>query len=79
MSLSQLSTQQKDKISQELISLYYQNYDNDSQKEFLQEIESSIKSMMFGKQEVDFYMFYVDEKPVLSTYIKHIDDDTVYW
>lgn len=79
MSLSQLSTHQKHKISQELISLYYQNYDNDSQKEFLQEIEGSIKSMMSGKQEVDFYMFYVDEKPVLSTYIKHIDDDTVYW
>jgi hypothetical protein len=76
--LTNMSSDEKIKVNQELISLYYENYDIDTQWNFLHDIDAWLGDMLNWNNEVEFYIFYVGKTPILSTYLKHITDKSFY-
>lgn len=76
--LSESSEGDKEKVLWDLLTLYNDNYDVNTQWEFLSEIEEWLEQMMKENREVEFYMFYVDWEPILSSYFKELDDWSKY-
>lgn len=77
--LFEMNWLEKSKIKEDLIKLYYDNYDSEEQWNFLKEIESWLDNMLKWSNEVEFYMFYVDWNPVLSSYFKKEENWELYW
>lgn len=73
-----LNEQEKKKIKDDFMFLYKQNYDQLNQKKFLNEISRNLDRLIFSQDNAEIYMFYVEWKPVLSTYIEPLWKNKVY-
>lgn len=77
--LSEMNWLEKNKIKEDLMKLYYDNYDNEEQLNFLNEIKYWLYNMLGWSNEVDIYMFYIDWKPILSSYFKEEKWEKYFW
>jgi len=75
--ISKLNKKEKHKIYDDLIKLYYENYDTKKQKEFLKEIKENLKKSL--DKDTKVYLFYVNWEPILSSYLEKQEDWSLYW
>ena len=68
--LSSLSKEEKKLIKKDFIKLYFENYGEENQLNFLKEIEDKFEKMIEWNNEVEFYRFYFSWELILTCYLE---------
>jgi len=73
-----LKNNERQKLLEDLMILYYKNYDEKTQKDFLYEVKEFLKEMIYWWENEEFHLFEIDHELALSLYFKNESSDTLY-
>ena len=68
-----LSESRKKEILYDFRSLYEDNYDLETQWVFIDEMIDWLENSLNSDENIDFYLFFINDKPILSWYFKGIE------